>query len=1166
MSDLAQYRFLPWARRGLSAAINNVDDKKPLPKRANIQVGITISNVDPAKIDLSLYGPGDVLGVDPNLIVRTTPIAGTTSSEPNYFAGIEFDPPDFVWMFTPAKADARHRLRPWLVLIVCDRALVAPPTAQRGQPLPVLEIPADVSDQELPDLSESWAWAHSQMVTGGGPMDNLAQELENSPDLNVSRLLCPRRLKASKQYVACLVPAFDAGVERGLGRMPDPQKTDLGPAWDSDSPGKVVLPVYYHWEFATGPLGDFGSLARKLKPFESPESVGVTPMYVGDGIPTLAPVDPSQKNATVMMDGALRAPARKSGTLADVPNDVEKSLRDILNTPAAQLAKGPVDATPVLGPPIYGQWHQNRHTLPASQKGWLSELNVDPRARVAAGLGAEVVRKFQEEFMQSCWEQVGEVLLANNQLNWARVSLEANRRLYLRHYKPLPIDRFLQITRPLHTRTLLDDKTGKTIWANAWQSSMPLAMVDMAFRRLTSPQRPLFKNTVRRLAQRDRLKASVAKSMQFSLLSKMAAGSETVDPTRFTPDGLKGSFVIDRLIKKEFSAIAGQKISISAVNALKKQVTSMTKRDFQKNPLQIEVRENLRKTGLVTTEQIDNIRILSAQPNTVEAAPINIYSTVDNLLQTTLKNPKAKGVQITIPDDGKVKEGIILKPISLDRDGSVLLGELGSRQVTKVGTIDVRSLGDQNLEAILSALPANTFAEGVKPNIRMAVNGDLRVDARLANARPINIPLTGVTSGLGTNRPFRFPGVRHGTVSNRLESPLGARRTRDTASLVRPEAQAERLEEVLTNTLPIPLKSTKILKQFEQAIAATKITRKEQSFNAPIAKSKLVAFPLEKSTQMLLSRLDPTVMVPRRLQEIVKLQRGDLWRLDATDLDASISMRPTFDRIMAAPKLPTPTYQYLADYAQERFCPGIGVVPPNSMTLLETNPRFIESFMVGLNYEMNRELLWREYPTDQRGTPFRHFWDWSDGSPDIKPIHRWSKRTLLGKNTKSAGSGGQVVLLIRGELLRRYPNAVVLAWKATKTEQMMLNPNSNQLKQPIFQGKLKPDVTFAGFDLHGKLKEEGGWFFVIQEQPTEPRFGLDVGKVGKTKRPETWNDATWVQAGVAEGQHLQLSKAGSLKNLALPGSSLRFGENGAHMASITLQKPVRIAIHAKHLV
>ena len=31
----------------------------------------------------------------------------------------------------------------------------------------------------------------------------------------------------------------------------------------------------------------------------------------------------------------------------------------------------------------------------------------------------------------------------------------------------------------------------------------------------------------------------------------------------------------------------------------------------------------------------------------------------------------------------------------------------------------------------------------------------------------------------------------------------------------------------------------------------------------------------------------------------------------------------------------------------------------------------------------SRELLWRRYPTDQRGTPLRRFWDRIDGGNDV---------------------------------------------------------------------------------------------------------------------------------------------------------------------------------------
>ena len=71
---------------------------------------------------------------------------------------------------------------------------------------------------------------------------------------------------------------------------------------------------------------------------------------------------------------------------------------------------------------------------------------------------------------------------------------------------------------------------------------------------------------------------------------------------------------------------------------------------------------------------------------------------------------------------------------------------------------------------------------------------------------------------------------------------------------------------------------------------------------------------------------------------------------------------------------------------------------------METNQRFIEAYMVGLNYEFARKLLWREYPTDQRGSYFRQFWSVGDTIDseglsedalkeklyDIPEIHRWA--------------------------------------------------------------------------------------------------------------------------------------------------------------------------------
>ena len=77
----------------------------------------------------------------PQQIVRTRAApAHATDFEPNYFPAIEFDRPDFPWLFTPAKAAATGRLRPWLCLVVVRQAGRRDAADDGALPLPLLEI------------------------------------------------------------------------------------------------------------------------------------------------------------------------------------------------------------------------------------------------------------------------------------------------------------------------------------------------------------------------------------------------------------------------------------------------------------------------------------------------------------------------------------------------------------------------------------------------------------------------------------------------------------------------------------------------------------------------------------------------------------------------------------------------------------------------------------------------------------------------------------------------------------------------------------------------------------------------------------------------------------------------------------------------------------------
>ena len=72
------------------------------------------------------------------------------------------------------------------------------------------------------------------------------------------------------------------------------------------------------------------------------------------------------------------------------------------------------------------------------------------------------------------------------------------------------------------------------------------------------------------------------------------------------------------------------------------------------------------------------------------------------------------------------------------------------------------------------------------------------------------------------------------------------------------------------------------------------------------------------------------------------------------------------------------------------------------------------------------------------------------------------------------------MLLLRSELIRRFPDAVVTASKPGTT------------LMPVFRGSLDPDVSYFGFTI--PLADAEQYAISIAEQPGAPRFGFEVGE------------------------------------------------------------------------
>ena len=310
--------------------------------------------------------------------------------------------------------------------------------------------------------------------------------------------------------------------------------------------------------------------------------------------------------------------------------------------------------------------------------------------------------------------------------------------------------------------------------------------------------------------------------------------------------------------------------------------------------------------------------------------------------------------------------------------------------------------------------------------------------------------------------------------------------------------------------------------------------------------------------------LDNLPQPPRQTQQPI-----DLGRLHDV-LDAALDPRkidaPARRRVAATihgldlsrlipPQFPIglnfPTWELLRQYDKEWLLPGAGALEKDSVTALQTNPAFVDAYMVGINTQFMNEMRWRDLAVARDCTPLRMFWGQMNydvteqkRQADIQPLAEWAKalakdvgdlshQTIQPADPGNA-TGSRLVIVFRSDLFRRYPNTLVYLVKrdATMTsaqEDDLLKappllehteanrPNRIHLG-PTFIGILTPEITFFCFDISPETLDQ--YWLVLDEPPTELRFRNDRA-ANKT--------------------------------------------NAATFADTTLDRPTRVAISGKHL-
>lgn len=491
-SPLAEYTFFPWVRLGAAGEIATVDPISgagPANPRAAVSYQVTLNQTTVTK-QVRLYGPADIIGIDESMIIRREPVPHAANHLSNELAFVDFAAEDFPWRYTPAKATTADKLRPWLCLAVLEES-ERTNKIKVGAPLPVIEV-SRVAALPIPD--QLWAWAHVQVAegieaAGGEPSETaLKTLLADDPRLARSRILSPRRLLPGKKYYAYLVPTFEVGRKAGLGLPIGATDDALAPAWTA-AMATIELPVYHAWEFQTSrEAGDFEYLVSILVPRAMSPSIGIRDMDVGSpgmGLP------PARTGVPVLgLEAALRSPSMVS-TVWPNPTAFRTAIQNLIDVRATQLDNGSTD--PVVTLPLYGGAHSATRTTTNSPT-WLYELNVDPRLRAAAGLGTVVVQRNQDRFMSEAWEQVGDIMRANELLRQARLSVLAEKRWYETELLTLDDDQFFSVVSAVLGRIPFD---GSTLSRLLLGGRISPAVLDPVFRRAMRPWGPIR----RRIAQ-----------------------------------------------------------------------------------------------------------------------------------------------------------------------------------------------------------------------------------------------------------------------------------------------------------------------------------------------------------------------------------------------------------------------------------------------------------------------------------------------------------------------------------------------------------------------------------------------------------------------------------------------------------------------------------------
>lgn len=474
LSSVANPPVAGGLRRQLSFGVEIRAEGAAVPGELRIPVGA------------ELLSAGDVIGIDPRMVSRVDPPQNATGFEPNYLPFVEFADADFPWRYSYDTGNG-IRVKPWIVLIALKPGEFEF-LDQGSAPCPRIRVMTPTAT--LPDLAQSWAFAHVHVARGEQLGNDLAELIASRPERHHARLLCLRRLDPNTAYTLVLVPATEAGRLSGLG-TPGPVTPFDKPAWGVGTTEGLELPVYFQSRFVTSVLEDFELLARRLKPFQIEQgSVVAAPQLAFAGNPGFFEGYRNPNAEFEIQDALMRADrtVEAFNTDPELIKLLKPTLEKVIaGETVAPGDDGPDHDDPLVAMPPYGWRFMKQKTVTsaaATQGAFVDRINLDLKFRHVAGLGAETVRRNQEHFARICWNQYRELAAANATLMRLKSAQVLSTIIGQRHVTRLPSTIIASLAENVQDIVKLPD--GLTFSETLTSSGVPRSFASRVLRRVAS--------------------------------------------------------------------------------------------------------------------------------------------------------------------------------------------------------------------------------------------------------------------------------------------------------------------------------------------------------------------------------------------------------------------------------------------------------------------------------------------------------------------------------------------------------------------------------------------------------------------------------------------------------------------------------------------------------